>query len=168
MPPNKTQVARRGVVPSYPPALGFDVAPLMVIVIVVMIVVMIITMVAVIVAVVVPMFVTMLFTVMGYVRMGVPIMPDEIDRLAAGVVLAAVMAPIALVAGAHMQIDRRRQHDAVSAYAHHRRAIDEAGRRRVADIHASVKARVAQADGGRHLCMRRAADCQRCQAQGEK
>src|ERR1700722_8088194 len=107
---------------------------------------MIVPMFVAVVAVIVPMFITMVFTIMGNISIGVPIMPYEVDRLTAGVVLAAVMAPIGLVAGAHMQIDRRRQHDAVSAYAHHRRAIDEAGRRRVADIHASVKARVAQAD----------------------
>jgi hypothetical protein len=131
---------------------------------VIVIVVMIVAMVAVIIAVIV----TMLFTIVGNVSMGVPVMPDEVDRLAAGVVLAAVMAPIALIARAHMQVDRRRQHAAMYAYAHDGRAIDEAGRRRVADIHASVKAGVAQADGGRHLCERCAADYQRCKAQGEK
>jgi len=142
-----------------------------VVVIVVMIVPMFVTVVAVIVAVVaviVPMFITMVFTIVGNVSIGVPVMPDEVDRLPAGVVLTAVVAPIALVARAHMQIDRRRQHAALNAYANHGRAIDEARRRRVADIHASVKARVAQADGGGHLCARRAADCQRRKAQGEK
>jgi hypothetical protein len=137
-----------------------------VIVIVVMVVAVIVTMfvavVAMIVAVVamiVPMFVavvamlvTMMFTIVGNVSIGVPVMPDEEDRLAAGVVLAAVMAPIALIAWAYMQIDRRRQHAAMNAYTYDGRAIDEAGRRRVADIHASVKARVAQADGAAHLC----------------
>src|ERR1700722_15021397 len=97
-------------------------------------------------AVIVPMFVTMMFTIVGNVSLRVPVMPDEVDRLAAGVVLAAVMTPIALIAWAHMQVNRRRQH-AASAYAHDGRAIDEAGRRRVADIHAAVEARVAQADG---------------------
>ena len=138
------------------------------IVIVVMIVVMIVAVVAVIVAVVVPMFVPMVFTIVGNVSIGVPVMPDEVDRLAAGVVFAAVVAPIALIARTHMQIDRRRQYAAMNAYAHDGRAIDEAGRRRVADIHASVKTGVAQADGGRHLCERCAADCQQCKAHGKK
>jgi hypothetical protein len=132
----------------------------MVIVIVAVVVVMIVAVVAMIVTMVITMVITMLFTIVGNVRMGVPVMPDEVDRLAAGVVLAAVMAPIALIAWAHMQVNRRRQHLATSAYAHDRRAIDEAGRRRVADIHASVKAGVAQADGGRDLRERGAADCQ--------
>ena len=140
----------------------------MIVPMIVAVVVMIVPMIVAVVAVTVAMFITMVFTIMGDVSIGVPIMPDEVDRLTAGVVLAAVMAPIALVARAYMQIDRRRQHATLNAYADHRRAIDEAGRRRVADIHASVKARVAQADGGRHLCARRAADCQRCKAQGEK
>ena len=134
--------------------------------IVVMIVVMIVAVVAVIVAVVVPMFVPMVFTRVGNVSIGVPVMPDEVDRLAAGVVFAAVVAPIALIARAHMQIDRRRQYAAMNAYAHDRRAIDEAGRRRVADIYASVKARVAQFDRGPHLSERCAADCQQCSAHG--
>jgi hypothetical protein len=151
----------------------------MVVAVVAMLVPMIVAAVAMIVpmfvAVLVPMFVAvvamlvpMVFTIVRSVSIGVPVMPDEEDRLAAGVVLAAVMAPIALIAWAYMQIDRRRQHAAMNAYAHDGRAIDEAGRRRVADIHASVKAGFAQADGGRHLCECCAADCQRCKARGEK
>jgi hypothetical protein len=157
-----------------------------VIVIVVMVVAVIVPMFVAVVAMIVPMFVavvamlvpmfvavvamlvTMMFTIVGNVSIGVPVMPDEEDRLAAGVVLAAVMAPIALIAWAYMQIDRRRQHAAMNAYTYDGRAIDEAGRRRVADIHASVKAGLAQGDGGRHLCECCAADCQRCKARGEK
>jgi len=139
-------------------------------IVVVMIVVMIPVIVAVItvVAVIVPMFVTMVFTIVGHVGMGVPVMPDEVDRLAARVVLAAMVAPIALIARAHMQINRRRQHAALNTYAHDGRAIDEAGRRRIADIHASVESGIAQVDGDPHLCERCAADCQRCKARGEK
>jgi len=154
----------------------------MIVVVVAMLVPMIVAVVAMlvpmfvaVVAMLVPMFVAvvailvpMMFTIVRSVSIGVPVMPDEVDRLAAGVVLAAVMAPIALIAWAHMQIDRRRQHAALNAYAHDGRAIDEAGRRRVADIHASVKAGIAQGDGGRHLRECCAADCQRCKARGEK
>ena len=141
-----------------------------VVVIVIVMIVAVVPVVAVIVVVtvIVPMFVTMVFAIVGNVSIGVPVMPDEVDRLAAGVVLAAVMAPIALIAWAYMQIDRRRQHAAMNAYAHDGRAIDEAGRRRVADIHASVKSGIAQADGDPHLCERCAAECQRCKAHGEK
>ena len=154
-------------------------APLTVIVVLVMIiaviVAVIVAMVVPVVAVIIPMFVPMVamivpmvFAIVGNVSIGVPVVPDEVDRLTAGVVLAAVMAPIALIAWLHMKIDRRRQYAALNAYAHDGRAIDEAGRRRVADIHASVKARIAQADGGRDLCERCAADSQRCKAHGEK
>ena len=144
------------------------------IVIVVMIAILVVVMITVIVAMIavvamiIPMFVTMVFAIVGHVRIGVPVMPDEVDRLAAGVVLAAMVAPIALIPWPHMQIDRRRQLAALNTYAHDRRAIDEAGRRRIADIHASIKARIAQADGDPHLCKRCAADCQRCKAHGEK
>ena len=143
----------------------------MVIVIVVMIVAVVAVIVmtfAVIVAVVVAMLVAMMFAIVRNVRMGVPVMPDEIHRLSAGVVLAAVMTPIALVARPHMQVNRRRQWGTTDTYAHDGRGIDEARRRRVADVHASVKAWVAQADGGRHLCKCCAAHCQRRKANGEK
>src|ERR1700722_14785206 len=111
-----------------------------------MIVIVVVVMILAGVAVIVPAFVPMVLTIVGNISIGVPVMPDEVDRLAAGVVLAAVMAPIALIARPHMQIDRRRQHAAIDAYAHYGRAIDEARRRGVADIHASVEARVAQVD----------------------
>lgn len=135
--------------------------------VVAIVVVMIVAVVAV-VAVIVPMFVTMVFTIVGNVSIGVPVMPDEVDRLAAGVVLAAMVAPIALIAWAYMQIDRWWQCAAMNAYAHDGRAIDEAGRRRIADIHAPVESGVAQVDGDPHLCERCAADGQRCKARSEK
>jgi hypothetical protein len=116
-----------------------------VIVAVIAVIVAVIAVIAV-VSVIIPMFVTMVFTIVGHVSIGVPVMLDEVDRLAAGVVLAAMVAPIALIAWAHMQIDRRRQLAALNAYAHDRRAIDEAGGRRIADIHTAVKSGVAQAD----------------------
>ena len=128
-----------------------DVAPLLVLVIV--------AVVAVLVTMFVTMFVPMVLTIVWNVGIGVPVMPDEVNRLAASVVLAAVMAPVALIAWPHMQIDRRRQHAALNAYAHYGRAIDKTGRRCVADVDPSVKARVAQIDGGRHLRQRRAAGC---------
>jgi hypothetical protein len=147
----------------------------MIAIVVVVMIAVVVTMVTVIVAaivtvvtVIVPMFVAMVFAIVGHVGTGVPVMPDKVDRLAAGVVLAAMMAPIALIAWAHMQIDRRRQDAALHTYAHDGRAIDEAGRRRIADIHASVKSGIAQVDGDSHLCERSAADCQRCKARGEK
>lgn len=76
-----------------------------------MIAIVVVVMIAVIVAVVtviVPMFVAMVFTIVGNVSIGVPVMTDEVDRLTAGVVLAAMMAPVALIAWAYMQVNRRR------------------------------------------------------------
>ena len=140
-------------------------------VVIAVVVVMIVAMVALIVpmiAVIIPMLVTMLFTIMGNIGMGVPVMPDEVHRLAAGVVLAAMTPPIALVTGAHMQIDRRRQFGAANPDAHDGRAIDKARRRCIADIHAAVKSGVAQTDGGGHLGECCAADCQGCNADGKK
>jgi hypothetical protein len=134
----------------------------------VMIVVMIVVVVVVIVPMFVAMFVAMVFAIVGNVSFGVPVMLDEVDRLAAGVVLAAMMAPIVLIAWAHMQIDRWRQRGAMNAYTHDRRVIDKAGRRRVADIHATVKARVAQTDRDSHLCERCAAERHGCKSHSEK
>lgn len=141
------------------------------VVIAIVVVVMIVAMVAVIVTVVavnVTMLVPMVFTIVGNEGVRVPVMLDEIHRLAAGVVLAAMVAPIALIAWPHMQIDRRRQYAALNAYAYDGCAIDEAGRRRVADIHASVESGVAQTYGDAHLGERGAADCQRYDARREK
>ena len=135
---------------------------------VIVVVVMVVMMIVVVVMMIVPMFITMVFAIVGNISFGVPVMLDEIDRLAAGVVLAAMMAPIVLIAWAHMQIDRWRQGGAMNAYSHDRRVIDEAGCRRVADFHATVKTRFAQADGNRHLRERCAADCHGCKSQGEK
>jgi hypothetical protein len=64
----------------------------------------------------------MMFTIVVNVGIGVPITPDEVDRLTAGVVPAAVMAPIALIAWAHMEVDRWRPHAAMNAYANDGRA----------------------------------------------
>lgn len=131
-------------------------------------IVVVVVMIVAVVAVIIPMFVTMVFTIVGYVSPGIPVMPDEVDRLAAGVVLAAMVAPIALIAGAYVQINGWRQWRALNAYSHDGCAIDEAGRRRIADIHAAVKSRVAQVDGNPHLSERCAAEGQRCNARGEK
>jgi len=108
--------------------------------------IVIVVMILAVVAVIIPMFVAMVFTIVGNVSIGVPVMSDEVNRLAAGVIFTAMVAPIALISWAHMEIDRRRQYGAMNAYAHDGRAIDEAGRRRVADIHPSVKSGVAQID----------------------
>jgi hypothetical protein len=131
-------------------------------------IVVVVVMIVAVVAVIIPMFVTMVFTIVGNVCPGIPVMPDEVDRLAAGVVFAAMVAPIALIAGAYVQIDGWRQWRALDAYSHDGRAIDEAGRRRITDIHAAVKSRVAQVDGNPHLCERCGAEGQRCNSRGEK
>ncbi len=71
-----------------------------------------------IIAVVIAVIVTMVFEIVRNVGSGVPVMPDEVDRLAASVVLAAMVAPIPLIAGAYVQIDRRWQWCTVDAYSH--------------------------------------------------
>ena len=129
-----------------------------VVVVMIVVVIAVIPMIVAMIMVIVPMLAMMMLSIVGNISIGIPVVPDEVDRLAAGVVLAAVMAPIALIPRPHMQIDRRRQRGALNTYAHDRRAIDEEGSRRVADFHTSVKSRVAQADGDPDLCERCAAD----------
>jgi hypothetical protein len=123
-----------------------------VVVVMIVVVIAVIPMIIAMVVVIVPMLVVMMLAIVGNIGIGIPVMPDEVDRLAACVVLAAMMAPIALISRPHMQIDRRRQRGALNTYAHDRRAVDKEGSRRIADFHASVKSRVAQADGNPDLC----------------
>src|SRR4029077_1684240 len=139
-----------------------------VIVVVVVAVIAVIAVIIAMVAAIVPMLVAMMLTIVRNVRVGVPVVLHEVDRLSAGVVLAAMVAPIPLIARANVQIDRRRQHAAGNAYTHDGRAIDEARRRRVAEIHASVESGIAQADRDSYLRGRCGADRQRGKAGGEK
>src|SRR5947207_257932 len=46
-----------------------------------------------------------------HVLLLVPVLLHEVDRLAAGVVLAAVLLPVLCMAGGHVQIDRLLLHD---------------------------------------------------------
>jgi len=139
--------------PSYPLAL-VRLSALTVIVIVVPVV-------AVIAAVIAAMLVPMVFTIVRNIGIRIPVMPDEVDRLPAGVVLAAMMAPIALVTRAHMQINRRRQYSAVNSYANDGGAIDESRCGRIAHIDPSIKSGVTQVDRRRHLG-------KRCATQGHR
>ena len=69
---------------------------------------------------------------------------DEIDRAAAGVVAAAIAAPVLCVARRHVHVDRRIGR---TRYDEHRLPIDQPGARKVADVDVSVEARLPDRNG---------------------
>lgn len=85
--------------------------------------------------------------IMRDIHIVVPIIFNEIDLPAAGVVFLAVLAPFFLVSGGYMEIERllydvdgrRADHDGFG--------VNHLGSRRVADINLSVKSRLADANG---------------------
>jgi hypothetical protein len=87
------------------------------------------------------------FAVVGNIDVVVPDVIHKIDRLAAGVVSVAMLAPVLGVAGRDPEIERRQD------YAHGRRAdedrlrIDESRLRDVADIEPAIETRLSDADG---------------------
>lgn len=75
----------------------------------------------------------------------VPLVPHKEDPLAAGVVFAAVLAPMFGMAGRYAQIDRRTIHRYPLDY--HRLTIDHLRLRIVANVESAIKAGLADADG---------------------
>jgi hypothetical protein len=77
------------------------------------------------------------FVVIPNVGIAVPIVSNKEDRSIAGVVLAAMPAPVLLVAGLHVQIERRLRHG--TAFDKDRLWIDEARGRGIAELNAPKK-----------------------------
>src|SRR5712692_5158340 len=88
--------------------------------------------------------VAVVFLVVRNVHLVVPVVLNEVDRLAAGVVLAAMLAPVFLVPRRHMQIDWLSYH--LDPLDHNRLRKDQSRRRSVADVDATIEARLADAD----------------------
>jgi hypothetical protein len=88
----------------------------------------------------------------GGVVVVVPALLDEEDALAAGVVFAAVLAPVLGVSGRDAEVDRR-------TLDHHRRGLDDdrlgidhrRWLRHRADVDPAVEPRVADRDGDAHV-----------------
>jgi hypothetical protein len=89
--------------------------------------------------------ITMMFLVTRNILPVVPVVLHKEDPLAAGVVLAAVFAPVFRVAWGHTKIDRRAAHRYPLDY--HRLTIDRLWLRIAADVEATIEARLANAEG---------------------
>jgi hypothetical protein len=78
-------------------------------------------------------------TIVGNVGIVVPVISNKVDRLAAGVVLAAVLTPIPFMSGPYVKIDRGWQRFAATPYGNDGRAVDESWRRSIPDIDSAKK-----------------------------
>jgi hypothetical protein len=78
-------------------------------------------------------------TIVGDIRIVVPVVPNKVDRLAAGVVLATMPTPIPFMSGPHMKINRGWQRFSGAAYPNDWRAVDKPRRRSITDIDSAKK-----------------------------
>ena len=91
-------------------------------------------------------------TVAWHVLFVVPAILHEIDRLPAGVVLVAVLAPVLLMARTYVQVNR------LACYARWRTldndwlSVDQLRLREIADIDAAIEAGLADLDGYADIC----------------
>lgn len=81
-----------------------------------------------------------------YIDIIVPFIPHEIDRLAAGIIFAAVLAPVFLMTRRHMEVDRLSNNVNRCGPNHNGLCVNELGLRKVTDINATIKTRLADTD----------------------
>jgi len=87
----------------------------------------------------------MLRLIMRHIDIIVPTIPHEIDRLAAGVIFAAVLAPFFLMTWGYVQVDWLVNSTGRSLPDHDGSCVNEFGLRGVSDVNAAIKARPADA-----------------------
>jgi len=93
----------------------------------------------------------MFFLVMRDVSVVVPVFLDEIDALAAGTVLVAILIPMLGMAGRDVHVDGRPVGRHMSD--EDRLGIDHMGMMgKVADVDAAVESRLTHGDGYAHVC----------------
>ena len=112
--------------------------------------------------------ISVVLTIVGDIRIVVPVIPNKIDRLAAGVVLATMLTPIPFMSGPHMKINRRRQRFPAAAYHNDWRAVDKPRRRSITEIDSSEKTGFTDVDrhsdiGAEYRC----AECHRSNSHRE-
>ena len=90
---------------------------------------------------------TVALTVMRRVHIAVPAILYEVDRLAAGVVPAAMLAPVLRVTRGYAQVDRLAYHTHRHGLDDNRLRVDQLWPREVTDVDAAVKAGFADLDG---------------------
>jgi hypothetical protein len=90
--------------------------------------------------------ISVVLTIMGNVGIVVPIISNKVDRLAAGVVLATMLAPIPFMSGPHVKINRGWQRFTATPYGNDRRTINESWRRSITDIDSAKKTGLTDVD----------------------
>ena len=90
--------------------------------------------------------ISVVFTVMGDVGIVVPVISNEVDRLAAGVVLAAMLTPISFMSRPHVKINRGWQRVTATPYGNDRRAIDKPWCRSIPNVDSAKKPRFTDVD----------------------
>jgi hypothetical protein len=83
--------------------------------------------------------IAVMFTIMRDIGIVVPVIPNKVDRLAAGVVLATMPTPILFVTRPHMKINRGWQRFAANPYGNDGRGVDKPRCRSITEIDSSKK-----------------------------
>jgi len=91
-------------------------------------------------------FVPILLAVVRHVGIAIPVVPHEVDRLAAGVVLSAMLAPVPLMAWRHMQVQRLAHFAARRPLDDHRALVDQLRLGKAANVQASIETGFANVD----------------------
>ncbi len=84
--------------------------------------------------------------VMRHIDIIVPLIAYEIDRLTAGIIFAAVLAPMFLMAGRYVQVDGVSNNACRCGPNDDRSCVDEFRLRSVSDVNASIKTGLADTD----------------------
>ena len=84
--------------------------------------------------------------ILRYIDIIIPPVTHEIDRLAASIIFAAVLAPFFLMTGRHVQVNRLIDNTGRSMPNHDGLCVNELGLRVVSDVNAAIKAGLADAD----------------------
>ena len=94
--------------------------------------------------VVVPLPMTRL--ILGHIYVIVPSIAHEIDGAATGIILGAVLAPVFLMAGRYVHVDRLIDNPGRSCMNHDGFCVDNFRLRIISDVNAAIKAGLADTD----------------------
>src|SRR5882724_1823891 len=86
------------------------------------------------------------FLIARHIHILVPVVTHEINRPAAGAVLAAMLGPVLGVAGRNAQVEWRPMLDG-DVLDDHRVAVDHAWLRKITDVDLPIESRLADVDG---------------------
>lgn len=84
--------------------------------------------------------------ILGHVNVIVPSIAHEIDGAATGIILGAVLAPVFLMTGRYVQVDRLIDNPGRSCMNHDGSCVDHFRLRIISDVNAAIKAGLADTD----------------------